>query len=98
MRNEDIDGDALSKQLASEARIRRLGTLDSFHVPEDWLSKYSDGFRRIAKEAKLPVELQNIATAEALVKTCIDPALAGETGGAVWDSRNLRWEKRRQEQ
>ncbi|USR79011.1 nucleotidyl transferase AbiEii/AbiGii toxin family protein [Arcanobacterium pinnipediorum] len=98
MRNEDIDGDALSKQLASEARIRRLGTLDSFHVPEDWLSKYSDGFRRIAKEAKLPVELQDIMSAEELVKTCIDPALAGETGGAVWDSRNLRWEKRRQEQ
>ncbi|WP_253281713.1 hypothetical protein [Arcanobacterium phocae] len=79
----------LARRIASEARIRRLGTLESFYIPEAWFNDYSGNFRRIAKEAKIPDELQNVATAEELVKICIDPALVGETVGLVWDPTAL---------
>ncbi|WP_216387063.1 nucleotidyl transferase AbiEii/AbiGii toxin family protein [Arcanobacterium phocae] len=94
LRNEKIDGDALARRIASEARIRRLGTLESFYVPEAWFNDYSGNFRRIAKEAKIPDELQDVATAEELVKICIDPALVGETVGLVWDPTALQWEEK----
>lgn len=89
---EKIEGRSLSGKIAREARLRGLGRLEGFRTPDLWReSPYEASFVKSAREAKLPADITSIDDAEILVKSCVDPAIAGEVNGKIWDPIELAW-------
>lgn len=90
---ETLNGHNLSVQLALEARLRHLEPLTRFEIPDAWRTNLSRSYAKSAKEAKLPVALQDVEEAEQLAKSCINPAIAREVEDALWSPETLGWEK-----
>lgn len=91
--SERIDGSVLSKCIKLETQTRRLERIDEFRVPNLWLEKrWEASFSKSAKEAKLPESLTTVKAAEALVKSCVDPAIKEEVDDLFWNPTNLAWE------
>ena len=91
---EPVDGFALSTQLALEARLRGLGDLDAFYVPDSWRTTLSASYAKSAKEAKLPDRLRNVDEAVRLAKDLVDPAIAQKVDSLAWDHEALSWVER----
>lgn len=92
VRMESFRGEVLGSPIVREGRVRRMGELDCFRVPESWKTSLAGWYVSSAKEAGLPEELQLVGAAEELVKNCVDPAIAGQVDGQVWNPVLLVWE------
>ena len=88
---ESFESAKLSEQITLEMRLRRIDSTDSFHVPDAWRTLYFRAYEKSAAEARLPEEYRDVATAETLVKLCIDGVLSGEVVGRLWSSEELCW-------
>lgn len=88
---EPLDGRRLTACLSREARLRHLDAFDQFVVPDIWRTTWSRSYAKSANEAKLPEVLRSVGAAELLVKSCVDPAIAGRTDGLVWSPGERAW-------
>lgn len=91
---ETIDGTALTAQLIRQSKIRHLKNFDALAIPESWHGISSRSFEKSANEANLPERFCKINEAEQFVKSCIDPAIAGQIDNMDWDCDLHTWVKR----
>lgn len=89
---EALDGGGLGAQIALEARLRKMGDVDAFRVPESWHEMRSKTYSRIAADAKLPMEYRELDAAESLVQSCVNDAIARKVDNCTWSFESLRWE------
>ena len=90
MLNEPVNGRKLAGVLATERSVRKITELEKFKVPDAWKSTFATNYRKLAKEASLPEELQEIATAEKAVATWLQPIINGDSD-IHWDPTVLEW-------
>lgn len=88
---EEMDGTYLERCLSRELRMGHMGKPRSFSVPESWKTSFAATYQRLARDSMLPTGLWEVERAEALVASCVDAALDGETLGKTWDPASCRW-------
>lgn len=80
-----IDANQTREAIQNEARIRRLALPERFRLPTTWGRAYA----KLARNT--PAAGHNIADAQALMTTFIDPLLDGTATGMVWIPGGLAW-------
>ncbi len=90
--SEELVGDYLRGAVCSEFRLRGAAIPDAFSIPDAWRKELLKGYRKLAKEARLPKECLDVEYARDVVARCLDPALSGDCVGCVWSPERLRWE------
>ena len=91
--SENFDGGKLGAQIELESRLRKMDTVDAFHVPESWYEIRLKTYAKIATDAKLPKEYRSLNAAEKLVQLCVDDAILGSANNCMWSFESLRWEQ-----
>lgn len=91
MLNEKVEADKLSRLLSTERRLRNIGRIDRFSVPESWRSALSGNYSKLAREAALPSEFSGVDAAEAAVSAWLSPVLSGDASGKTWTPEEQRW-------
>ena len=91
MLNERVDAAKLARRLCIECAFRHMEPITEFSVPETWKTTLSANYRKMAREAKLPRELEDVVTAEEAVAGWLRPVIAGETASDVWDPDSQAW-------
>lgn len=91
IRNERIDADELLHNLSREMRVREIAQPIEFTVPKSWHSRYAQQYSKVAREAHLSSELCIVGNAETFVKRFLDPVLAREAQGKMWNPDTLLW-------
>lgn len=89
---EWFDGGSLGALIALEARLRKMGVVDAFRIPESWYEVRNKTYAKIATDAKLPEEYRGLDGAEKLVQLCVNDAIALRVDNCVWSPESLRWE------
>ena len=84
---QDIDGNALSHAITTEARRRQMEPFDHFTVPSTW----GAGYAKLAKPVPYCADYGTVDLARELVTRFIDPALDGSAGGKTWSRGHLDW-------
>lgn len=87
MLNERIDADKLVSRLAIERVFRQMEPIAEFIVPAAWKTTYSANYRKLAREAKLPSEFEDVGAAEAAVARWLCPVFDGSAAGCAWDPK-----------
>jgi hypothetical protein len=88
---EDVDADDLTRDLRSEAAVRKIGTVTAFVVPDTWKTTMSANYRKIARESKLPERYEDAAVAEEAVATWLQPVIEGSAVGMMWSASEQVW-------
>ena len=81
-----VDGSELIQRVQLESRARRLELPQKFTVPSDWYEYYTDAYRKMILQTKLPSGLADLVKGEEEVAKFLDPVLDGS-------ARNKRWEQ-----
>lgn len=81
---QSVDADALGTAIRSECARRRLDVPEQFVIPSDWGRAYA----KLA--VNTPAEPHSISAARRIMKSFIDPVLAGQSRG-TWDPRDQAW-------
>jgi hypothetical protein len=92
MLTEDVDADALARNLRSEAAVRKIGTISEFKVPDAWRTTMALNYRKIARESKLPERYEDVAAAEEAVAAWLQPVIDGKMVDATWAASKQTWE------
>jgi len=87
--SRQVRADDLAAALASERLRRDLPRSHGLAVPDETL--WRAGYRTVAADVPGIAE-KTLTDALPLVKRFIDPVLAGEVTGAVWDQVTLAWQ------
>lgn len=91
MLNENVDAGKLARRLSLEVAFRHMSPIDEFAVPATWKTTFSGNYRKMAKEAKLPREFEEVAAAEAAVADWLRPVLEGKVEGCAWSPEKQAW-------
>lgn len=91
MLNEPVDADKLAARLSIEYALRDMEPITEFVVPQTWRTTFSANYRKMAREAKLPKELEDVDTAEAAVARWLRPVFEESTPGRSWNPETQRW-------
>lgn len=91
MLNEHVNGDKLTKMLATEHAVRALPNIIAFSVPDSWRTTLSANYRKLAKEAFLPDELHDVADTEDAVGSWLQPVLDGNALSLIWNPKIQKW-------
>lgn len=91
MLNERIDADKLARRLEIEIAFRHMEPIAEFSVPETWKTTLSANYRKMAREAKLPRELEDVGTAEEAVAKWLRPVLTGNLLNCAWNPGAQAW-------
>ena len=77
MLDERVDAGKLARRLSIECAFRHMGPITEFSVPATWKTTLSANYRKMAREAKLSHELENVVAAEEAVAGWLRPVLTG---------------------
>ena len=91
MLNERVESEKLAGRLSIEASFRHMDPIGEFAVPAAWKTTLSGNYRKMAREAKLPPDLEDIFAAEAAVANWLRPVLKGEAKGYAWNPEKQAW-------
>lgn len=91
MLNENVDAGKLAGRLSLEVAFRRMDPVDEFTVPAAWKTTFSGNYRKMAREAKLPHEFEEVAAAETAVADWLRPVLEGKAEGCTWSPEGQAW-------
>ena len=91
MLNESVDTGKLARRLSLEVAFRRMDPIDEFAVPAAWKTAFSGNYRKMAREAKLPREFEEVAAAETAVADWLRPVLEGKAEGRAWKPDEQAW-------
>ena len=91
MLNERVDAGKLVRRLSIECAFRHMGPIAEFSVPKFWKTTLSANYRKMAREAKLPREFEDVGTAESTVAEWLRPALKGNLLDCAWDPSVQTW-------
>ena len=91
MLNEHIDAAKLARRLSIECAFRHMEPITEFSVPETWKTTFSANYRKMAREAKLPLELEDIGSAEKAVAGWLRPVIDGNELERTWDPGARAW-------
>ena len=91
MLNESVVADKLARRLSVEVAFRRMDPISEFAVPEAWKTTFSGNYRKMAREAKLPLEFEEVTAAEAAVADWIRPVLRGKETSSAWNPEKQLW-------
>ena len=91
MLNERVDADKLARRLDIEAAFRHMDPIEEFAVPVAWKTTFSANYHKMAREAKLPEELEEAAIAESAVANWLEPVLEDKVTGRIWDPALQTW-------
>ena len=92
MLNERVDADKLARRLDIETAFRHMDSIEKFAVPVMWKTSLAGNYRRMAREAKLPQELESVETAEAIVAEWLGPILCGSLNAGAWNPESQTWQ------
>ncbi len=84
---QEVDGTKLAHALETESRARSLSLPATFQVPATWGRHY----RKLASAVPACADYPTAGAAAELVRTLLDPALAGIATGRVWNPVRLAW-------
>jgi hypothetical protein len=87
---QQVQADDLATALASERLRRDLPRRREFAVPDETL--WRAGYRTVAADAPGIAE-KTLDEALPLAKLFVDPVLAGEVTGGIWDPVTLAWRR-----
>jgi hypothetical protein len=88
--SQRVEADELATALASERLRRDLPRTNGLAVPDETL--WRAGYRTVAADVPGIAE-KTLAGALPLAKRFIDPVMAGEVKGGVWDPVTLAWQQ-----
>ncbi|MCL2826186.1 MAG: nucleotidyl transferase AbiEii/AbiGii toxin family protein [Eggerthellaceae bacterium] len=88
---EAIDGASFSKQVRTETAARKLSLPKSFSLPQQWRDNYHAVFAKLCKQTGLPFQFHSLDQGEGLARKLIDPMLANEVDGKIWNFNTLQW-------
>ena len=91
MLNEPVDADRLAARLRIEYAFRSMEPIAEFVVPRSWKTTFSANYRKMALEAKLPQELEDVEAAEATIARWLRPVFKGVVIGCIWNSDEQAW-------
>ena len=91
MLNERVDGGKLARRLGIESAFRHMGPVKEFVVPETWKTTFAANYRKMAREAKLPEELEDVDAAERAVAAWLRPIIEGKAIAGIWDPGAQAW-------
>ena len=91
MLNESVDNEKLERRLSIEVAFRHMDPIGEFSVPAAWKTTFSGNYRKMAREAKLPREFEEVAAAEAAVADWLRPVLEGKAEGRAWSPEEQAW-------
>lgn len=83
----DVDGDELTRAIATETRRRRMDPILRFSVPVEWGAAYS----KLARTIPHCIGFEHVDSASRFVSSMIDPALNDEANGRLWRSDDRAW-------
>lgn len=86
---ETVDVEELRACLEREGRLRGIGRVTEFHVPQHWKGG-SANYAALAAQAGVAGELATVEGAESLVRSYLSPVLEG-AAGVRWEPREMRW-------
>jgi hypothetical protein len=92
MLNESVDADKLAARLSIEYAFRRMEPITEFSVPQAWRTIFPANYRKMAREAKLPQELQDVDAAEAAISGWLKPVLDKTASGSCWNPETQGWQ------
>lgn len=88
-----VDGAKLQKRIDTELRARKLSKPDAFDIPAIWKTSHSPAYTKMAKQARLPLEVTSLEDAMTLAKKLIDPAIGSLSNGMSWIPESRQWIK-----
>ena len=91
MLNERIDAAKLARRLSIECAFRHMEPIAEFSVPETWKTALSANYRKMAREAKLPREFEDVGTAEEAVAGWLRPVINENEFKRTWDPSARAW-------
>ena len=91
MLNERVDSAKLARRLSIECAFRHMEPIAEFSVPKTWKTTLSANYRKMAHEAKLPRELEDVGVAEEAVAEWLRPAIDGNEFERTWDPGARAW-------
>ncbi len=85
---EPLDGRLARLALRSEEARRGIVIPDPLRVPGP---QWAAGYRKIARDARLPAKLHDVEEGLAAVALCLGPLLTGEVASGTWDPQGATW-------
>lgn len=88
----DVDGTDLQMHLQREIAVRKLGSIQSFTLPEEWGDRQSRQYAKLCSQTGIPSRFHQIGEASRLACSLLNPALEQQCERSHWDHVNLSWE------
>lgn len=88
----EADGESLQRAIHRELSARRLGSVETFSMPDEWGFAQDRQFMKLCKQTGLDDSLRSRKDAEALAVTFLEPAIRMNAKGKRWNYRELRWQ------
>lgn len=92
MLNESVDADKLAARLSIEYAFRGMEPITEFFVPQAWKTFFHANYRKMAREAKLPQELEDVEAAEAAISVWLRPVFDKAASGCCWNPETQGWQ------
>lgn len=88
---EYVNAKKLERRLEIERVFRHMAPITEFAVPTTWKTNFARNYLKMAREANLPHQFEDVEVAEASIAQWLCPVLEGTAIGCAWDPNEQSW-------